>query len=86
MAPNRSGGRDVHIYDAKDPDVVLGGLILTNGVTNANFYSMIEIFLFFNQEYVLRHGDGTEVQRDEQAFRPGDYYILTNGMFLHVHT
>ena len=53
MASDRSGGRNVHIYDTKDPDVVLGGLILTNGVTNANFYSMIEIFLFFNQEYVL---------------------------------
>jgi len=30
-----------------------------NGVTNANFYSMIEIFLFFNQE------EYTVVQRDD---------------------
>jgi hypothetical protein len=35
MAPtDRSRGRDVHIYDAKDPTIVLGGLILKNGVTN----------------------------------------------------
>jgi len=83
MAADRSAGRNVHIYDARDPDVVLGGLILTNGVTNANFYSMVEIFLWFNEDYFLRHGDDTEVQRDEQAFRPGDYYIVTNGMYFH---
>lgn len=39
-AANRSAGREVHIYDANDPATVLGRLILTNGVTNANFYSM----------------------------------------------
>ena len=44
MASDRSAGRNVHIYDARDPDVVLGGLTLTNGVTNANFYSMVETF------------------------------------------
>ena len=59
---------------------MLGGLILTNRVTNANFYSMIEIFLLFDRDYFLRH-DGTEVARDEQALRPGDYYILTICMF-----
>ena len=84
MAANRSAGRNVHIYDARDPAVVLGGLILTNGVTNTNFYSMIEIFLWFNQDYFLRHGDGTEVQRDEQALRPGNYYIVTSGMYLFI--
>ncbi|KAF1813960.1 hypothetical protein P152DRAFT_465712 [Eremomyces bilateralis CBS 781.70] len=43
---NRSLGRDVHIYDVNDRTTVLGGLILTNGVTNANFYSMVEIIVF----------------------------------------
>ena len=44
---NRSAGRNVHIYDANDPTAVLGGLILVNGVTNANFYSMVEILIIF---------------------------------------
>jgi len=79
MAANRSTGRDVHIYDANDPNEVLGGLILTHGVTNANFYSMVEVFVFINCEYVLRHEDDTVVMRDEQALRRGKYYIVTNG-------
>jgi hypothetical protein len=78
---NRSLGRDVHIYDANNPATVLGGLVLTNGVTNANFYSMVEVFLLFDSNYVLRHEDVTEVRRDEEALQPGNYYIHTNGRF-----
>jgi hypothetical protein len=80
MPINRSGGRNVHIYDAKDPDTVLGGLILTNGVTNANFHSMIEIFCIFDSNYVLRDEGGTTIQRDDYSLHPGKYYLLTNGM------
>lgn len=76
---NRSAGRDVHIYNANDPTEPLGGLILTNGVTNANFYAMIEVFLFFNGDYVLRHEGVTDVPRDEQALQPGSYFIVTDG-------
>ena len=48
MASDRSEGRDVHIYDAKDPSqTVLGGLHLTKGITNILFYSVIEIILLF---------------------------------------
>ncbi|KAF8423471.1 HNH endonuclease-domain-containing protein [Terfezia claveryi] len=79
MAANRSAGRDVQLYDANDPTTVLGGLILTNGVTNVNFYSMIEVFLLFGSEYVLRHEDGTELQRNDQALRRGSYFIVTDG-------
>ncbi|KAF8424374.1 HNH endonuclease-domain-containing protein [Tirmania nivea] len=79
MAANRSAGRDVHIYDSRDPDIVLGGLILTNGVTNANFYSMVEVFLLFDSDYVLRHEAGMVVTRDDQALRRGKYYIVTEG-------
>ncbi len=42
MAENRSEGRTVHIYDHRNPSEVLGDLILTNGVTNKNLYSMCE--------------------------------------------
>ena len=85
-AVNRSAGRDVHIYDANDPATVLGGLILTKGVTNANFYSMLEIFILLSCEYFLRHGDerDTRVPRDGQLLAPGNYYIVTNGTFLRL--
>ena len=82
---NRSAGRDVHIYNADDPTTVLGGLILTNGVTHANLYSMVEIILVFDSdsEYFLWDEDGAKVQRDGDLLQPGNYYILlTSGRFL----
>jgi hypothetical protein len=54
LAANRSAGLDVHIYDANDSATVLGGLSLTNGVTNANFYLMVEIIFIFGSNYFLR--------------------------------
>jgi hypothetical protein len=81
-AANRSAGRDVHIYDARDPDTVLGGLILTNGVTNANFHSMVEIFCIFDSAYFLRDEGGVKIQRDDHPLRPGKYYVFTNSMQL----
>ncbi|KAL0639311.1 hypothetical protein Q9L58_001537 [Maublancomyces gigas] len=53
---NRSLGRNVHIYNASDP-TELGGLVLTNGVTNANFHSMVEIICSItinNEPWLLR--------------------------------
>lgn len=82
--PNRSAGRDVHIYEAKDPDTVIGGLILTNGVTNANLYSMVEIICIFDSVYFLQDEYGITIQRDGSPLHPGKYYILTSGMFSHV--
>lgn len=79
---NRSAGRDVHIYNAKDPTTVLGGLILTSGVTNANFYSMVEIIFIFDLEYFLQDKAGTMIQRDNHPLQPGNYYILTKGTWL----
>jgi hypothetical protein len=82
---SRSVGRDVHVYNAKNPDAALGGLVLTNGVTNANFYSMVEIFCIFDSSFFLRDEGGTTILRDDLPLHPGKYYILTDGMsgFLH---
>jgi hypothetical protein len=60
-AANRSAGRDVHIYDAKDPNTALGGLVLTNGITNVNLYSMVEIFCIFDSNYLLRDEGGMTI-------------------------
>ena len=83
-ATNRSSGRDVFIYDPEDPNTVLGGLLLSSGMTNSNLYSMVEIIMFMKDDYRLRHKhkDGTESQRDGQALQRGDYYIITTGKML----
>ena len=62
------------------PTAELGALILTNGITNANFYAMISVLLFLKPNYALQHEDCTEVHQDVHACLPRDYYIVTNGM------
>ncbi|KAF2181340.1 hypothetical protein K469DRAFT_713764, partial [Zopfia rhizophila CBS 207.26] len=54
---NRLAGRNVHIYDPNDPDTVLGGLVLTPGVTNTNFYLIVEIIVIFSGTFFLYDGD-----------------------------
>lgn len=83
MAPrDRSRGRDVHIYDIKDPSTVLGGLILENGVTNASFYSMVEILVLFSSDFELEHESNTKIEKDNDPLRPGNYYINAIGKFI----
>jgi hypothetical protein len=77
--PNRSGGRNVYIYDATDPDTVLGGLVLTNGVTNANFYYIVCIL---DSQCFLREQAGVTIQRDDHPLHAGKYYIVTSGRLL----
>ena len=76
---NRSIGRDVHIYDTKDRTTVLGGLILTNGVTNTNFYSMVEILVLFTRNFELQDEGGTKIERNNDPLLPGKYYINATG-------
>ena len=81
---DRSAGRNVHIYDDNDRNTVLGGLILNSGVTNANFYAMIRIFVEFERRtFSLRNQSGIEIQKDRQPLQPGKYYIVTLGKFLY---
>lgn len=83
-ANNRSAGRNVFIYDSKDPTKVLGGLILTNGVTNANFYSMIEILCVFTTTFELQlNEDDARIPRDGNPLQAGNYYIITSSELLH---
>jgi len=82
-AGDRTLGRDVLIYDANDPDEVLGGLVLTNGVTNANFYSMVEIMIIFGGGFSLLDESGTKIDRDDCPLQPGNYFIDTDGRLLY---
>jgi hypothetical protein len=81
---DRSACRNVHIYDDNDRTTVLGGLILNPGVTNANFYAMIRIFVEFERRtFSLRNQSGIEIQKDHRPLQPGNYYIITSGKFLY---
>ncbi|PUU72139.1 hypothetical protein B9Z19DRAFT_1098009, partial [Tuber borchii] len=76
---DRTPWHNVHIYDASNPGMVLGGLLLNNGVTTANFYSMVEIVFVFDQDYTLRDESGITVERDDHPLQPGKYFIVTAG-------
>lgn len=80
MALNRSARRDVHIYGAKDPTIMLGGLRLATGVTNANFFSMLEILLLFDNNYHLHNQEGDMLVRNDDPLQPGSYYVF--GVFV----
>ena len=87
---DRSGGRNVHIYDAENPTVVLGGLILNNGITNANLYSMLDIFIVYEESFsseneepfLLQDENGTGIQKNNHPLRPGKYYIVSASKIL----
>jgi hypothetical protein len=76
---NRTGGRDVHIFDTNDRSTSIGGLILTNGVTNANLYTMIEIFVIFDSEYILQNESDVTIENKDSLLVPGNYYIDSRG-------
>ena len=76
MAANRSIGRNVQLYDAKDRVTLLGGLILTNGVTKSNFYSMVEIFLLFQSSFLIECETSATLERNEEPLPHGDYYVI----------
>jgi hypothetical protein len=76
---DRSGGRDLHIFDARDRNTSIGGLILTAGITNANLYAMIEIFVIFKSEYCLQSESNVTIARDDNSLLlPGNYYIVSS--------
>ena len=67
--------RNVHVYDSKDPTTVLGGLHVTNGITNGNFLSMLDIIFIFETPYTVEHESGIRVVPNDQQLQPGKYYV-----------
>ncbi|KAK0652657.1 hypothetical protein B0T16DRAFT_427047 [Cercophora newfieldiana] len=71
---SREGGRalarDVFIYDL---DTLLGGLVLTAGVTNANFYAMVDIIIDISPPgpFFLQDESGETIAQDAQPLLPG---------------
>lgn len=79
MASDRSGGRNVHIYNADDrhnPEkMVLGGLVLTKGITNSNFLHMLTILLVFETIFSLEDEQGITIEDNSDPLQPGNYYV-----------
>ena len=73
---DRSRGRNAFIYDGKARDVLLGGFVLNNGVSKANLYSMVEIFLLFQTHFSVTDEDDVVLERNEEPLSPGSYYVL----------
>lgn len=72
---DRSAWRDVFLYASEDITTVLGGLRVTAGVNNINFYSMVEILFIFKDTFSLQDEDGVTVQKDDHPLQRGNYYI-----------
>ncbi len=80
MSINRSALRDVFIWDLEDNEdrIPLGGLVLSNGITNQDFHEMLRIILITSSDCILQDDYGGLLPEDDQALRPGNYYISAN--------
>ncbi|KAE8440995.1 hypothetical protein EG329_006132 [Mollisiaceae sp. DMI_Dod_QoI] len=78
---DRSKYRNVHIFNASDRNTTIGGLILTDGVTNANFYAMVEIIVIAICDFTLRNESDVIIEKDSSPLQPGNYYIHASQPF-----
>jgi hypothetical protein len=78
----RSKHRNVHIFNASDRNTTIGGLILTDGVTNANLYAMVEIIVIATSDFTLRNESDVIMEKDSSPLQPGNYYIHASRKFL----
>ena len=76
---SRAEGRDAHIYASETLETLLGGLWIAKGITNANLYSMMEIFCTFSDTFDLQYQGGPLIKRDGSQLQPGSYFVVTNG-------
>ncbi|PKS12583.1 hypothetical protein jhhlp_000791 [Lomentospora prolificans] len=82
--------RDVVFSDLRDPSTILGGLILTHGVTNEGFYRMVSIVLISKSDIFIQTENGNRLLRDSQPLLRGHYLIISDSeiqvnseLFLH---
>jgi hypothetical protein len=72
---NRSPGHNVHIFDTCERYTSIIGLVRTEGVTNANLYTIIEIFILSKSEYVLQNESDMKIEKNASLLLLGNYYI-----------
>ncbi|KAK0715713.1 hypothetical protein B0H67DRAFT_601200 [Lasiosphaeris hirsuta] len=77
----RALGRDVFIYDLRDFDTLLGGPVLTAGMTNANFYAMVDIIIDILPPgpFFLQDENGEIIAQHAQPLLPGRYFVVADG-------
>ncbi|KAG0135406.1 hypothetical protein HOY82DRAFT_576890 [Tuber indicum] len=63
MPLDRSAVRNNFVSSSNDPDIKLGDIYASPGITNHNFHAM----------------SGELVERDDEQLQPGNHYIATNG-------
>ncbi|KAL2130892.1 hypothetical protein VTI74DRAFT_5822 [Chaetomium olivicolor] len=63
--------RDVWVYDPNNLSKPLGGLLATPGITNANFYAMVNIAFLISAHYFIRkRQNGERLPQDQQPLVP----------------
>jgi len=75
----REFARNIHIDSSNNHDIIFGGLVCTEGMTNSNFYSMVEMMFEFDSPFGLVNQGGETIPRDDQCLEPGNYAISING-------
>lgn len=72
---SRASDRTVFIYNGQGNNEQLGGLVNNEGITNNNFFGMLEILLIFRSSYTLRLESGGMVLHDDAQLLDGKYYV-----------
>ena len=70
---DRSDGRDVYIYDAKEPPARRYSVAYF--LPKDHKYPLIEIIPFFQSPFSLQNENGVMVERNERPLQPGKYYV-----------
>lgn len=72
---SRASDRTVFIYNGQGNNEQLGGLVNNEGITNNNFFGMLEILLIFRSSYTLRLESGGVVHHDDAQLLDGKNYV-----------
>lgn len=78
-ADARTRDQDVFLSDARSPESVLAGLVLTDGVTHENFHQMIEVLLVVQGKYFIQDENGQTIDRDATPLARGNYLLVADG-------
>jgi len=71
--------RNLFLYDATDHSKLLGGLMVTAGMTNENLYDWVEIYCVFTAPFNIHNNNQHVVERNGNALVAGNYYIVSDG-------
>jgi len=77
MSAHRTANlHNIRIYHASNRTKAIAGLVLTNGITNNNFYYMLSVVLIFKSTYTLRYATGYIVPQDDHPLQVADCQLI----------